>query len=84
MKDASLIHRAADYYEPLFRARFVRAMMALRKKVSVRDIARALQTRQTSVIHSDEIKSVLAPCESVIKDAVQRGGNIGAQRVRDL
>lgn len=77
----NLVHTAADYYEPLMRARFVRAMKALRKTVSVDDIARAIRLRQPNFIPRAAIEKALAPCANVVRDAVMRGGQLGAERV---
>lgn len=78
------VHVAADYYEPLFRARFVRAMKALRKSISVEDIARAIRLKQPTVVPRSTLEKALAPCANVVRDAVRRGGQIGANRVREL
>lgn len=78
------VHKAADYYEPLLRARFVRAMKALRATITVEDIARAIQLRQTTVVPRSTIEKVLAKCANVVRDAVMQGGKLGADRVRKL
>lgn len=78
------VHKAADYYEPLLRARFVRAMKALRATITVAEIARAIQLRQTVVVPRATIDKTMAKCANVVHDAVLHGGTLGAERVRKL
>lgn len=81
-KQLEAVHAAADYYEPLFRARFARAMKAVRKTVSVEDIARAIRLRQPTIIPRAVFEKALVPCANVVRDAVVRGGQLGAEKVK--
>lgn len=84
LSEYQAVHKAADYYEPLLRARFVRAMKELRRNITVEDIARAIQLRQPVVVPRSTIEKALAKCVNVIKDAVMHGGKLGADRLRKL
>jgi hypothetical protein len=80
------LHKSADYYEPLFRARFVRAMKALQKRTSINHLAMVMANKRQAkaIIPKAQIQLALVPAAKVIKDAVMQGGKIGAKRVQDL
>lgn len=80
------VHRAADYFEALLRARFVKQMKEARKKVDQRALADAIAEKDAGkalAIVSTPLPSVMRPIQKVIKDAVMKGGKVGAQMVRD-
>lgn len=83
MSEYVAIHRAANYYEPLFRARFVRAMKALRASIRIQDIALAIAHKNPHLL-TLQITDKLAPASLVVRDAVNQGGKIGAEKVRKL
>lgn len=78
------IHKAADYYEPLFRANFVRAIKRMRSSLTIASLARAIQQRHPQVLSRQVIQQALAPAEKIVRDAVRRGGQLGAERLRKL
>lgn len=83
----SEVHRAADYFEALLRARFVKAMKAARGKVDQRALTDAIAEKDAGkalTIVSKAFPSLMRPVEKVIKDAVMKGGKVGAEAVRNL
>lgn len=80
------IHKAADYYEPLLRARIVRALKAIRAGVSINALAMSMgnATQAGDMIPRKKIEAALASASNVIKDAVGQGGKIGAAKVVKL
>jgi hypothetical protein len=78
------IHKAADYYEPLFRARLKRAMKSLRASVSIGELAAAISQRRPEVIPAARIRKALEPAAKVVRDAVRQGGKLGALQVNKL
>lgn len=83
-EEIKIVHRSADYYEPLFRARFVRSMKALRQTVSRTAIQMAVARQRAvkDVIPRSDIIKALAPAEKVLRDAFRRGGQLGAEHVK--
>lgn len=80
-------HASADYYEPLLRARFVRAMKGVQKTVTINRLAQAIAANPRTaheVIPDLQIEEALAPLTKVITDAYMRGGKLGADHVRDV
>lgn len=80
------VHKAADYYEPLIRARIVRALKSVRKSVSINDLAMAMGNAKqaASLLPRKTIENALAPAAKVVHDARMQGGKIGAAKVRAL
>jgi hypothetical protein len=75
------MEKAANYYEPLMRARIARGMRALRKQVSVADIAAAILSHRTQLFRPGEVAKTLEPAKKVRRDAFRRGGQLGAEKV---
>lgn len=78
------VHKAAAYYEPLFRARVKRALKQLQSSVSVDELARAIRMSDTHPITRETIMKALGPAANVVRDATRQGGIIGAEKVRAL
>lgn len=74
------VHDAADYYEPLLRARIQRAMRALQKALTVEQIAQSI-AQGRAIVPRGAIINALKPAQNVIHDAFLRGGKIGADRL---
>lgn len=77
------IHKAADYYEPLLRARLVRAFKLIRSGVSINALAMSMgNVRQAGdLIPRKKIEAAFAPAARVVYDAVGQGGKIGAAKI---
>lgn len=84
--EIKVIHASADYYEPLFRARYVRAMKALQKKTSINALAMSMGNAKQAkdLIPQADIVKALEPLQKVIRDAFMRGGKLGASHVSEL
>lgn len=80
------VHKAADYYEPLFRARVMRAMKAVRAAVSINHLAMSMGNahQAASAVPRKEIEAALQPASRVITDAFNQGGKIGAEKVKKV
>lgn len=81
------LHKAADYYEPLFRTRFVRAMKNLQSRVSINQLAILMgDPRQVkrAVPNRNDVATAIESTSKVFKDAFGRGGKLGAERIRKL
>lgn len=76
------VHDAADYYEPLLRARIQRAMKALQKALTVEQIAQAI-AQGRAILPRGSIMNALKPAHNVIHDAFLQGGKIGADRMNN-
>lgn len=86
-KEIRVLHASADYYEPLFRARFVRAMKEVQRKVSINSLALSMgNLRQAKdLIPRQLLQDTLSKaCKKVLRDAYMRGGKLGAEHVKDL
>lgn len=84
--EIQVVHASADYYEPLFRARFVRAMKLLQAQTSINSLAMSMgNVRQaTDLIPRSAITKALEPTKKVIRDAYRRGGRLGADHLKEL
>lgn len=80
------LHASANYFEPLFRARFVRAMKQLQKDTSINHLAMSMgNSRQAKeLIPRSAIIKALAPLRKVLRDSFIRGGKVGAEHVKDV
>lgn len=83
LNDYAAVHKAADYYEPLMRSKFVKAIKALRKRVTLQQIVMAMQTK-TPIIPRSQLEEALKPAAKVIHDAVMYGGKLGAVKVNEV
>lgn len=86
-KEVKAVLSSADYYEPLLRARFVRAMKKLQKETSINQLALAiphLKRTQHQVVDRKAIEAALEPLRKVIRDAYMRGGKLGAAHLKAL
>jgi len=86
-KEIQIVHASADYYEPLFRARFVRAMKKLQVETSVTALAATLGNAKQArnIIPRKKIEEALTQSvKKVLRDAFMRGGKLGAEHVKDL
>lgn len=83
------VHRAADYFEPLLRARFVKQMKEARKKVDQRALADAIAAKDpakalTVIMTSTNLPALMRPIQKVLQDSVMKGAKVGAEMVRSL
>lgn len=79
------VHGSADYYEALFRARFVRALKRLQQQTSINQLAMALQNSNSIAypgVDRKAIAAAIAPLQKVIVQAFMRGGKHGASHVK--
>lgn len=84
-KEITLVHRSADYYEPLFRARFVRAMKSVQKQTSINALALSMASLRhaASQIPKEKLEEALTKgVKTIIRDAFMQGGKLGAEHVR--
>lgn len=85
-KEIQVVHASADYYEPLLRARFVRAMKKLQLQTSINQLALSLTsvTNAQSVIPTSSVEAALVPLKKVLIDAYMRGGKLGAAHLVEM
>jgi len=84
-KEIKLVHGSADYFEPLLRARFVRAMKEVQSQVSINTLAMSMgNVRQARDVVSRALieRSLNKALKKVLKDAFMRGGKLGAEHLR--
>lgn len=81
--DYAAVHKAADYYEPLMRSKFVIGIKALRKRITLQHIVLAMQTK-TPIVQRKQLEEALAPAAKVIRDAVMYGGKLGEVKVNEV
>lgn len=84
--EIKVVHSSADYYEPLFRARYVRAMKQLQKSISINDLAMSMGNAKqaASMVPRSAIVKAMEPLRKVLRDAFMRGGRLGADHMKDL
>lgn len=83
------VHRAADYFEALLRARFAKAMKAARKRVDQRALADAIAAKDPGralsvVVGSIDLQATMKPIQKILRDAIIKGAKVGAGEVRKL
>lgn len=85
-KEVKVVHASADYFEALFRARFVKVMKQLQKDVPINRVALGLHNTKarTQVVPRSTIEAALAPLKQVIIDTYRRGGKLGAVHVKNV
>lgn len=86
-KEIKALHSSADYFEPLFRAAFVRAMKKVQKSTSINQVALSMATTgaRTEVVPRKVIEDAVRPfVTKIIRDAMRRGGKLGAQHLTNL
>lgn len=83
-KELARIYRSTEYYEQLFRARFVRAMKSFQKKLNRTQIANAAGNRaRLEQLMIAELDAALKPLEEIFVKAFMKGGEIGAEHVKE-
>lgn len=79
------IHRAADRIEPRMARAFVRASDRLRDTVTIDELALAIASgsvlRAMRLFPAGVVREKMAPLGTIAKDAMVRGGRIGAAAV---
>lgn len=85
-KHVKKILSSADYFEPLFRAHFVRAMRRLQSSVNQDKLTLQLSRKDKTddVLTLAEIEAAMAPLRKVFEDAFRRGGHLGAEHLTEL
>jgi len=83
-QEIKVVHASADYYEALFRARFVKSMRLLQSQTSLSALAMAMGSvrRGTNLVQREELIKALEPAKKVLVDAFMRGGKLGAEHVK--
>jgi len=86
--DYRLVHATADKIEARMARAFVRAADRMRENVSVFELGNALADGDVkravrAVSPGGQIEDALGPVATITRDAVIRGGRIGAQMVRE-
>ncbi|HUW57081.1 MAG TPA: hypothetical protein VMZ92_10630 [Planctomycetota bacterium] len=78
------LHKAADYFEPLLRVRFIRAMKAIQASVGINALALSIgNPRQAAnLVSRDAVVKAMGPVMKVIRDSLRHGGRLGAVRVQ--
>lgn len=83
--DVRAIHAAADRLEPGLARAVERAMEKLRDSVSINALALALSARDVrramALLPEAAVKEALSPAGTIIREAVIRGGRLGAEQV---
>jgi hypothetical protein len=86
-KNYRAVHEAADKIELRMARSFLRAVGRLRASISISELTVGLGVRDAKlalrVLADDRIKQALAPVGTIARDAVLKGGRIGAERVRE-
>jgi hypothetical protein len=76
------LHAAADRLEPRLALAFLRAVAAARRSVSINRLAMLLATRDVAtakrILSRAELERAMEPVGTVARDAVLRGGPLGA------
>jgi hypothetical protein len=76
------LHAAADSIEPRMARAFERAAQRLRARVSINDLALAIQSGDVRaamlLLPASVIVDALTPVGGIVRDAVLRGGRIGS------
>lgn len=85
-KELAAIHSSADYFEALFRAKFVHAMKQLQAQTPINRVALGLHNTKarTEVIPRTAIEKALEPLRQVLIDSYMRGGKLGAVHVKSV
>jgi hypothetical protein len=80
------VHAAADHYEAVLRARFVRAATALRASVSINDLAMRLShpKQALALLPKTRIREALAPVATTAQEAFMKGGQLGAAQLNQM
>jgi hypothetical protein len=83
-KHQKLVHGSADYYEALFRARYVRALRQLQKDTSIGKLAGSLNRSSLKRPKLDEaaLMKAMEPVKQALIAAFMRGGKLGAAHVK--
>jgi len=77
---------SADYYESLFRARYVRALRQLQKDTSINKLAASLNRSSLNrpKLDADALAKAMEPVKQALIAAFMRGGKLGAVHVKDI
>lgn len=85
-RDYKALHAAADQLEAKTARAVLNAIERVRSRVSINELALALQAkdqkRALAVIRRGLAKDVFGPVGTIARDAVMKGGRIGAAQVR--
>ncbi len=81
------LHAAADRLEPTMRVAVFQALSELRKGVSIERLAYALAARNVKAamlaLPEPAARAVLKRAQAILRDAVMRGGKIGAKELTE-
>lgn len=78
------LRSSADYFEPLLRARYVRAMKTLQGRLSVDFLATLIANNPDQVITREVLDDALKPLVKIVTDAFNRGGRHGMEHLEDV
>ena len=81
--DYLIVHKAADNIEPRVARAFERSVERMRSTVSINELAMALSAgdvkRAERLLTVQAVEDALSPVGTIVRDAVLRGGRIGAE-----
>jgi hypothetical protein len=85
-QEQKAVHSSADYFEALFRARFVKAMKQLQKQTSINALAVAMHNLRsaTQMVDRKALEKALSRYDLFVIQAFMRGGKLAAQHVKDM
>ncbi len=79
------LHDAADQIEPQVARAFERAVLKMRESISINELAMRLAARDfkgaARVLTDEQISDTLNPCATIVRNAMYRGGRLGANEV---
>ena len=79
------IHKAANFIEPRMAARFERATAKMRAGVSINELALKIAAKDIKgamrLLPKTVVDEALAPVATTARDAVFKGGRIGAENL---
>jgi hypothetical protein len=85
--DYRAVHAEADRFEPRLARALRRSIEKLRERVSINALAMALHARDArtavALLKQAIVADVLSPAGTIIRDAVLRGGKVGAERLNE-
>lgn len=79
------LHDAADRIEPRLARALERALLKLRESVSINELAMMLAMGDVKgalrLLDKERVKDALSPSGTIVKEAVLKGGRLGADEV---
>lgn len=85
-RELAQLYRTSEYYERMFRARFIRAMQAYQRSLNDDAIQRAAAAgnkKHLEVLLLSRLDAAMKPLEDIFVTAFMKGGEIGAVHVKE-